>query len=123
MLGMKHHLVDLYQACSNYAPVAKNGPTPGDMFYIGSHKGKHDKFFLSDTTMTSLYIKYVASPSRPISSLFKLCPWGQNWSCHGDYMFIIGLYWENMIKSSCKKPQGLNIAIWYLASPSGPLSS
>ena len=22
--GMKHHLVDLYQVCSNYAPRAKN---------------------------------------------------------------------------------------------------
>ena len=26
---MKHHLVDLYQVCSNYTPGAKNGPTPG----------------------------------------------------------------------------------------------
>ena len=24
-----HHLVDLYQICSNYAPVAKSGPAPG----------------------------------------------------------------------------------------------
>ena len=24
IFGMKHHLVDLYQVCSNYAPVAKD---------------------------------------------------------------------------------------------------
>ena len=26
IFGIKHHLVDLYQVCSNYAPGAKNGP-------------------------------------------------------------------------------------------------
>ena len=26
---MKHHLVNLYQVCSNYIPGAKNGPPPG----------------------------------------------------------------------------------------------
>ena len=25
----KHHLVDLYQVCSKYAPGAKSGPIPG----------------------------------------------------------------------------------------------
>ena len=29
IFGMKHHLVDLYQVCSNYIPGAKNGPPPG----------------------------------------------------------------------------------------------
>ena len=29
IFGMKHHLVDLYQLCSNYAPWANNGPTLG----------------------------------------------------------------------------------------------
>ena len=32
--GMKHHLVDLYQVCSNYAPGAKNGSALGVTFYI-----------------------------------------------------------------------------------------
>ena len=27
--SIKHHLVDLYQVCSNYSPGAKNGPTSG----------------------------------------------------------------------------------------------
>ena len=29
IFGMKHHLVDFYKVCSNYAPGAKNGPSPG----------------------------------------------------------------------------------------------
>ena len=29
IFGMKHHLVDLCQVCSNYAPGAKNGRAPG----------------------------------------------------------------------------------------------
>ena len=29
MFGAKHHLVDLYQVCSNLIPAAKNGPAPG----------------------------------------------------------------------------------------------
>ena len=32
IFGIKYHLVDLYKACSNYTPGAKNGPTGG-----GSH--------------------------------------------------------------------------------------
>ena len=26
IFGMKHHLVDLYQVCSNYVPGANHGP-------------------------------------------------------------------------------------------------
>ena len=29
IFGMKHHLVNLYQVCSNYIPGAKNVPAPG----------------------------------------------------------------------------------------------
>ena len=29
IFGMKHHLVYLYQVCSNYIPWVKNGPAPG----------------------------------------------------------------------------------------------
>ena len=29
VFGMKYHLVDLYQVCSNYSPGVKNGPVPG----------------------------------------------------------------------------------------------
>ena len=39
IFGMYHHLVDLYQVCSNYAPGAKKGPTGGHMLYIGLRGG------------------------------------------------------------------------------------
>ena len=29
IFGMKHHLVDLYQVCTNYAPGAKMAPSRG----------------------------------------------------------------------------------------------
>ena len=33
ILGMKHHLVDFYQVCSNYTPGVKNGHAlGGNMF-------------------------------------------------------------------------------------------
>ena len=42
--GMKHHLVDLYQICSNYAPRAKHGPVlGGHMFYMGLYREKMRK--------------------------------------------------------------------------------
>ena len=34
IFGMKDHLVDLYQVCSNCGPGVKNG-CPGDHMYIG----------------------------------------------------------------------------------------
>ena len=36
--------------------------------------------------------------------------------CPDGHMFYIGLYWENMKKSSCLKPQGLES--WYLVCSS-----
>ena len=35
IFGMKHHLVNLDQVCSNYISGAKNGWPWGHMFYIG----------------------------------------------------------------------------------------
>ena len=39
IFGMQHHIVTLYQICTNYAPGAKNGPAPGvtgsTLAYIG----------------------------------------------------------------------------------------
>ena len=51
-------------------------------------------------------------PSGPLPSLFKLCPWGQKWAHPWGHMFYIGLYRENMKKSSRLKQQGLKP--WYL---------
>ena len=50
IFGMYYHLVDLYQVCSNYTPGTKNGPTRGNMFYIGLYREKYEKIFLSETT-------------------------------------------------------------------------
>ena len=38
-------------------------------------------------------------------------------------MFYIGLYRENMKKSSFRKPKAKSLDIWYVASPSGHLPS
>ena len=35
IISMLHHLVDLYQICSNYAPWPNNGPAPVSRVYIG----------------------------------------------------------------------------------------
>ena len=71
----------------------------------------------------SLDIWYVASTSGPLSSLFKLYPWGQKWSRPGGHIFYIGLYremWKNLLVWNHK---ALCLDIWYVASPSGPLPS
>ena len=46
---MKHHIVDLYQVWSNYAPGAKDGPARGSHFLHGLYREKHGKIFLSET--------------------------------------------------------------------------
>ena len=50
---------------------------------------------------------YVASPSGPLPSLFKIFLWGQKWSRPRGHVFYIGLCGENMKKSFCLKPKGL----------------
>ena len=55
----------------------------------------------------TLDIWYVESPSRPLPSLFKLCPLGQKWASLGGHMLYIGLYMENMKKASFLKSQGI----------------
>ena len=47
--GTKHHLVNLYQVCSNYIHGTKNGPTPGSYVYIDLYREKHEEIFLSET--------------------------------------------------------------------------
>ena len=49
IFGMKHHLVNFYQVCSNYIPGAKMTCPQGNMFYIDLYRGKHDKIFLSES--------------------------------------------------------------------------
>ena len=47
IVGIMHHLVNLYQVCSNYIPGAKNDPTPGDqMFYIDLYRENMKKLLV-----------------------------------------------------------------------------
>ena len=38
IFGMEHHLLNLYQVCSNYVPGAKNDRSGGHMFYIALYR-------------------------------------------------------------------------------------
>ena len=49
IFGMKHHLVKIYQVCSDYIPGTTTGPPKGHMFYIGLYREKHEEIFLSET--------------------------------------------------------------------------
>ena len=49
IFGM-YHLVNFYQVCSNYSPVAKMAPPRGQRFYIGFYREKPENLFLSETT-------------------------------------------------------------------------
>ena len=51
IFGMLHHLVDLSQVCSNYAPGAKDGPARWSHVVHWLITGKHEKnTFFSETT-------------------------------------------------------------------------
>ena len=56
IFGMYHHVVDLYQVCSNYAPGVKMAPPRGNMIYIGLYREKDETIFLSETTMSRAMI-------------------------------------------------------------------
>ena len=73
-------------------------PPRGHMFYIGLYIEKHEKIFMSETIWPSLDIWYahVASPGRPLPSLFKLCPWGQKWPHPGVTCFTYAYIVKNM---------------------------
>ena len=63
--------------------------------------------------------------STKIVQIMPIMPMGHKWACPWGYMWYIGLYRENIKKSSCLKPQG--IELWYLVcsitKTSGPLPS
>ena len=51
------------------------------MFHIGLYLRKKNFFAETSRPRALIFGMYnVASPSRPLPSLFKLCPWGQKWS-------------------------------------------
>ena len=48
IFGMKHHIVDLCQVCSNYAPWTNYGSPQGSRF-TSAYIGKHEKKYLFKT--------------------------------------------------------------------------
>ena len=70
------------------------------MPYIGLNREKHEKIFLSESI-------------RPRAMIFGMehhlvdFPLGQKWPSPWGHIFYIGLYRENIEKSSCLKPLGL----------------
>ena len=55
IFGMLHHLVDLYQVCSNYATGVKKWASLGITFYIDLYR-ENMKNFLSEATNTTALI-------------------------------------------------------------------
>ena len=49
IFSMYHHLVYLFQVCSNYAPGAENGPTPGSHVLHRLIYGKKRKKIFCDS--------------------------------------------------------------------------
>ena len=56
IFGMLHHLVNLYQVCSNYAPGTKKTRPRGHMLYMGSLGEKCEKVFWSETIRHRVFI-------------------------------------------------------------------
>ena len=49
IFGMLHHLVDLYQVCSNYALGGEIWFRPKVTYFTQAYIGKHGKIFSSET--------------------------------------------------------------------------
>ena len=79
-------------------------PPQGHIFYIGNVWKMWKKIFLSETTGPKALI-FVASPTKFV----QIFPLGPKMAGPGDQIFYIGLYRENVKKSSCLKPQSLEL--------------
>ena len=73
------------------------------MFYLGLYRGKCEKIFLSETTRPRTLIFGIQH--HQVCSNYT--PGAKNGPAPGVKLFDIGLYRENVKKSSCLKPQGL----------------
>ena len=74
---------------------------------ISSPVQMHNNFLAPECICTVYIVRwYVASPSGPLPSLFKLCHRGQDGPAPVSHVLhrLIG---RTIIKSSCLKPQGL----------------
>ena len=108
IFGIYHHLVNLYQVCSNYIAWAKNGHAPGHMFYIGLYRGNVKKSScLKPQGLEPWYLVY--SITKWTSTKFvQILALGPGMARPRGLMFDIGLYRENVEKSSSLKPEGLD---------------
>ena len=62
----------------------------------------------------------VSSSSRPLPSVFKLCPMCQKWP--GGHIFYRGLYREKHEKNILiQNHKAWSLDIWYVSSPGRPL--
>ena len=68
IFGMKHHLVNLNQVCSNYIHGAKNGLPRGSHVLHRLILGKHEKIFMSETTRLRALILICS-----IIDLYQVC--------------------------------------------------
>ena len=87
IFGMKHHLVNLYQVCSNYIPGAKNCPAPGVTCFKYLYWEKHEKIFLSETIWPRALI---FGMKHHLVDLYQVCsnyaPGAKNGSSHGSHV-------------------------------------
>ena len=99
----------------------KMGQPGGHRFYIGSYRDKHEKKILSETVCHRALIFGIKHHLVDSTKFVQIMPLVPKMGPPGGHMFYIGLYRENMKKSSCLKPQGLDI--WDVASSSESLAS
>ena len=70
VFGLWHHLMDIYQVCSNNAPGPKMGPPWGHVLHRRIY-GKYENNLIGwNHKAWSLDIWYVALTSRPLPRVF-----------------------------------------------------
>ena len=94
IFGMYHHLVDLYQVCSNFSPGPKMARPVGHMLYIGLYREQQVKILLSETTR---HRALICGMYYHLVDLYQVCsnysP-GAKMDTPRGHMFNIGFYRE-----------------------------
>ena len=78
-------------------------PPWGHMFYIGLYREKHEKILFKTTRPRAL----ISDVKHHLVNLSQVCSNYIPVPVPGVTLFYIGLYSENMNKSSCLKPYGI----------------
>ena len=103
IIGMKHHLVNLYQVCSNYIPASKNGPPRGSHVLHRLYRGKHEKIFLSESIW---FRALIFGMWHHLVDLYHVCsnyaPGAKNGPPRGHMFYIyrlrkMGETWKNIL--------------------------